>query len=104
MIFCVFGLGSILRADLCVELVVTSFPFSVAVNAILLDGFGLDVPPSEASRGFTRNALFLWKPQASILGLGEPAPVLMSLAGSLSPSWRLELLAMAPYCGFFALG
>ena len=72
MIFCVFGLGSILRADLCVELVVTSFPFSVGVNAILLDGFGLDVPPSEASRGFTRNALSQNKPQASILGFGEP--------------------------------
>ena len=57
MIFCVFGLGSILRADLYVELVVTLFPLSVTVNAILLDGFGLD--PSAASRGCTRNALFL---------------------------------------------
>ena len=57
MIFCVFGLGSILRADLYVDLVVTLFPLSVTVNAILLDGFGLD--PSAASRGFTRNALLL---------------------------------------------
>ena len=57
MIFCVFGLGSILRADLYVDLVVTLFPLSVTVNAILLDGFGLD--PSAASRGCTRNALLL---------------------------------------------
>ena len=49
MIFCVFGLGSILRADLYVDLVVTLFPLSVTVNGILLNGFGL--APSAASRG-----------------------------------------------------
>ena len=49
MIFCVFGLGSILRADLYVDLVVTLFPLSVTVNGILLNGF--DLAPSAASRG-----------------------------------------------------
>ena len=44
----------------------------------------LAVPPNNAIRVFWRRFLFLWKSVASILGLREPTPVMMSLAGSLS--------------------
>ena len=41
-------------------------------------------PPNNAIRVFWRRFLFLWKSVASILGLREHTPVMMSLAGSLS--------------------
>ena len=44
----------------------------------------LGVPANNAIRVFWRRFLFLWKLVASILGLREHTPVMMSLAGSLS--------------------
>jgi len=44
----------------------------------------LAVPPHNAIRVFWRRFVVLWKSVASILGLREPTPVMMSLAGSLS--------------------
>ena len=41
-------------------------------------------PPNNAIRVFWRRFLFLWTSVASILGLREHTPVMMSLAGSLS--------------------
>ena len=88
-----FGLGLILSSGLFIS-------FYVAVVAFFFEP-AADFTPNAASLSFFFLALLLWKLVASILGLAEPAPVLMSLAGSLSPaspSWPFWLSTSAFVC------